>query len=92
MVWCSDADILITLLVSFPHIRDKEVYMRRGKEDFLPINDIARGLIAKGVELKLLPIMHALSGCDTVSFVFGIGKSTAWNNFIDHHVSSICTQ
>ena len=36
VVWCSDTDVLITLLV----------YMWRGKEDFLPINDIARGLIA----------------------------------------------
>ena len=92
VVWCSDTDVLITLLANYPRIKDKEVYMRRGKEDFLPINDIARGLIAKGVELKSLPIMHAISGCDTVSFMYGIGKPTAWNTFIDHHVSSFRTQ
>jgi len=26
-----------------------------------------------------LPLFHALTGCDVVSAMFGIGKKTAWN-------------
>lgn len=28
-----------------------------------------------------LPFFHALTGCDTVSAIFGVGKVTAWDTW-----------
>ena len=39
---------------------------------FIPAHDIARSL--GPVKLKRLPVFHAYTGCDTVSFWRGIGK------------------
>ncbi len=62
VVWCSDTDVLIALLANHNITSNKKVYMRRGKEDFLAVHTIASGLIAKGINLKSLPTLHAMSG------------------------------
>ncbi len=43
--------------------------------------------------LKYLPAVHALSGCDTVSYMYGIGKNTALKVLISgHHLTRLGQQ
>ena len=46
---------------------------------YLPIHDIASQL--GGKTCKALPMFHAFSGCDTVSFFAGKGKKTCWETW-----------
>ena len=53
--------------------------------DILDIAKTGKWLKAKGIQLKHLALFHALSGSDTTSFSYGIGKLTAWAAFVEHH-------
>lgn len=46
---------------------------------YLAIHDIAAHLGPQ--KTKALPVLHALTGCDTVSFLSGKGKRTAWDTW-----------
>jgi hypothetical protein len=62
---------------SFPSDRiilPQSFYGRR----YLPVHDICH--IQGPLVCKLLPAMHALTGCDTTSSFFGIGKKTVLKN------------
>ena len=72
-----DTDIF-QLLVSQLKPNSKDLYMitdkQNAKHPFLDITDIKHNL---GHEIaSCLPGLHAISGCDTTSKLFGIGKST----------------
>ena len=62
--------------------------MRRAKEDFLDVIAIGKGLMDIGIKLDSLAVLHAVSGSDQSSFFYNIGKKTAWNTYLLHHVSS----
>jgi len=62
----------------------QEVYMHAGhsrkcvtRERFIPVHHISTKL-GKAV-CKCLPAMHALSGCDTTSALYKLGKRTAYS-------------
>ena len=62
--------------------------MRRAKENNIDVTALARGLInLHDIKLESLPIMYAISGSDQTSFLYGIGKTKAWNTYLEHHVS-----
>ena len=54
----------------------KTVFLKR-KTGYLNISHIAETLLALGINLTSLPLMNALSGCDTTSYFYGSGKTTA---------------
>ena len=41
---------------------------------------------------KYLPAVHALTGCDTVSYLFGIGKATALKVLMGGHHPTLLGQ
>ena len=86
VIVCNDTDVLIALLSNYEHLNNKEVYLQRSRYEYLDIRKIAEGLSSKGIQLKTLPLFHALSGCDTTSYVYGIEKPRAWSAFLTHHV------
>jgi hypothetical protein len=49
---------------------------------YLPVHDICH--IQGPLVCKLLPAMHALTGCDTTSSFFGIGKKTVLKTLKDN--------
>ena len=59
------------------HSGDKDVYIRQSKNDILDIKKIAGGLCTLGLNLRALPILHVITGCDQSSYNYGIGKPTA---------------
>ena len=69
------------MLVSQLRPNSKGLYMitdkQTAKHPFLDIKGIRNNL---GHEIaSCLPVLHAISGCDTTSKLFGIGKSTVMN-------------
>lgn len=45
-------------------------------QKFLPIHELSSAL--GPIKSSGLPMFHALTGCDTTSFFYGIGKTRAW--------------
>ena len=88
IVRADDTDVLIILL--FYHAKGSlvpEVYMHAGHagkivtcERYIPVHSIA----AKLGELfcLCLPAMHALTGCDSMSAIFKLGKHTAYKTLL----------
>ena len=64
------------------------MFLKR-KAGYLNISHIAETLLAKGINLTLHPLMHALSGCDTTSYFYGIGKTITWATYEEYHVRHI---
>ena len=76
-VVCEDADIF-QLLINKVNINTRPIYMvtekEKAKNPCININAIRAKL---GDEYaKFLPVLHAISGCDTTSQLHGIGKIT----------------
>ena len=80
-----DTDVLVLLVHYFDRMRAfSKCWMETGTitktldlRRFIPVHDIA---VALGPSMcKALPSIHALTGCDTVSSFFGIGKTTAFS-------------
>ena len=67
-----DTDVFVLAVAQMQRIPDKELWLAFGTGKqfrYLPIHDIVRSL---GPERSLaLPVFHALTGCDTVSFFGG---------------------
>ena len=85
IVHSPDTDVLVLLVHYFERMRAfSECWMETGMitktldlRRFIPVHDIA---VALGPSMcKALPSIHALTGSDTVSSFYGIGKKTALN-------------
>ena len=64
------------------------MYMRQNIKKEYKITDIGatvRGLHDVGLSPDSLPLLHALTGCDSNSYLYGIGKLTAWTVFKEFH-------
>ena len=76
-VVCDDTDVFV-LLIHF--YLEKEMTMKVSMESPCvgrTIIDIRQTALKPNHVTTYLPAVHALTGCDTVSYLFGIGKATA---------------
>ena len=77
-----DTDVLLLCIHFFPSMRNtKELWFKTGTvtrtkdgRRYLPVHDICH--IHGPLVCKLLPAVHALTGCETTSSFFRIGKKT----------------
>jgi hypothetical protein len=82
-----DTAVLLLCILFFPSMRNtKELWFKTGTvtrtkdgRRYLPVHDACH--IQGPLVCKLLPAVHALTGCDTTSSFFGIGKKTVLKNF-----------
>lgn len=77
-----DTDVLV-LLIHFADDLSREIWFQTGtakQRSFVAVHAVD---IEPALRLNL-PGLHAISGCDTVSQLCGIGKSTAWKTFVKH--------
>lgn len=72
----NDTDILVLLI---HHTQNRNVYMHYSQDEVFNIMNIKDELTPQ-VNKHIL-VLHAVSGCDTTSSVYGIGKSTAYTVF-----------
>lgn len=85
-----DTDVLLLCIHFFPSMRNtKELWFKTGTvtrtkdgRRYLPVHDICH--IQGPLVCKLLPAVHALTGCDTTSSFFGIGKKTVLKTLKDN--------
>jgi hypothetical protein len=77
-----DTDVFILAVAQMQRIPDKELWLAFGTGKqfrYLPIHDIVRSLVPE--RSLALPVFHALTGCDTVSFFGGKSKKRAWDTW-----------
>ncbi|KXJ13180.1 hypothetical protein AC249_AIPGENE28202 [Exaiptasia diaphana] len=76
----NDTDVIVLAVSVVNTLAVEELWVTHGSGKNIqnvPVHAIARSL---GPEKSTcLPIFHALTGCDTVSFFGGRGKKTAWD-------------
>ena len=75
-----DSDVVVLTISIFHELGLSELWVGFGTGKSykdIPIHHIAQLLGPQ--RCKVLPLFHAITGCDVVSAMFGIGKKTAWN-------------
>lgn len=86
VVSARDTDVLLLLIAHAPRIPCTNLWMMSGtaaKRKYYNIKSIYENLPSGSAE-ALLPF-HALTGCDTTSFIYNHSKKSAWKIFLDHH-------
>ena len=90
VVVARDTDVFIILLAHHHLFNNKQVYFLHGtakEKKYVDVGAIADALLARDINPQSLPLLHALSGCDTTSYPYGIGKATAWKVFLEYKVN-----
>ena len=79
MIRTVDTDVIVLATSAFHDLGLSELWVSFGTKKnhrYIAIHDLSMTL---GPDTSsVLPLFHALSGCDTTSQFFGIGKKTAW--------------
>lgn len=79
VVQSPDTDVIVLCVYAFHDIHCQQLWFRTGVKDkvrLIPIHYLVRSLEQDAC--RLLPAFHALTGCDTTSGLFQIGKRKAW--------------
>ena len=74
VIWSPDTDVGVLGIHHYKNIK-RELWLRTGVKDksrFVPLHEIAINLGTKHCDI--LPVCHALSGCDTTSAFSRLGK------------------
>ena len=79
-----DTDVLVLLVHCFSRMSNtSDLWFRTGTitalkdgRRYIPVHDSCKSLSA--VLCRILPAVHALTGCDTTSAIFGIGKKSVY--------------
>ena len=80
LIKTNDADVMVLAVSVAENLPADEIWIRYGTGTHL--RHLAEHEIAKKMgqqKAKFLPLFHVISGCDTVPFVGGKGKKTAWD-------------
>ena len=78
-----DSDVVVLTISIFQELGLSELWVGFGTGKSykdIPFHHISQLLGPQ--RCKVLPLFHAITGCDVVSAMFGIGKKTAWNAWI----------
>ena len=82
-----DTDVLVISAATFDSLGCEELWFRTGTKDrlrLIPVHEVFRSLGEK--VCSALPACHALTGCDSISSLAGIGKMKAWDVLCRNHV------
>ena len=78
-----DSDVVVLTINIFHELGLSELWVGFGIGKWykdIPIHHISQLLGPQ--RYKVLPLFHAITGCDVVSAMFGIGKKTVWDAWI----------
>lgn len=81
-----DTDVLVLLVSHFPRVQCEHLWMMSGttkKRRYIPIDAVFNNL-PRDSATALLPF-HALTGCDTTSYIANHTKRSSWKVFKEHH-------
>jgi hypothetical protein len=77
-----DTDVVVLAVASFSKIAPDELWVAFGVGSsfrYIPIHEVVAAM--NPTNCLTLPVMHAFTGCDTVSAFAGRGKKTAWGTW-----------
>jgi hypothetical protein len=86
VVSARDTDVLLLLAAHLFRMRCQQLWMMAGtaaKRKYIPVKEMLKKLPPESVD-TLLPF-HALTGCDTTSYLCGHGKKSAVKIFYKHY-------
>ena len=86
VVYARDTDILVLLLAHFEKMPCKNLWLKAGtykKPKYFPTHQLHQDLPKSQIESILA--FHAITGCDSVSFIAGHSKKSAWKVFGTHY-------
>ena len=80
IIKCSDTDVLVLCVHYYPRMQNTDqLWLLMGSvtsikdgRQYIPVHDLCNSL--SSITCEILPAVHALTGCDTTSAIFGIGK------------------
>ncbi len=86
----SDVDVLIIAVYYFPQMRNtKELLIHAGRVShttnnhrYIAVHEIY--LAFPPIFCSILPVIHSLTGCDSTSAFYYIGKKSVFNVALDH--------
>ena len=89
VVSSQDTDVLLLLLADFGKMSCSTLRMKTGtskKTKYLPVHTLYEKLkdLLPCVDVETILSFHAFTGCDTVSYIAGHSKKTAWREKIRH--------
>ncbi len=81
VVVATDTDVLVLLTYAYNEVKPTEHWvMRIDKEKYVYVNNVCNHY---GSEVcKALPAYHSITGCDTTSFPFNVGKVKPFKNMV----------
>ncbi|KAG1683971.1 hypothetical protein GQR58_009569 [Nymphon striatum] len=88
VVSARDTDITIILLAHFDSMHCEKLWLKAGtskKPKYIPIHEIRNTLSFEEPVLDALLAFHAITGCDTMSYLMGHSKKTSWDVFLEHN-------
>lgn len=87
-----DTDVVVIAISCFNDLQIGRLWIEFGvglRKRFIPIHDITSSMPHGDIISTSLPLFHAITGCDTVSSMIGIGKKKAWSCWMKN-VESFC--
>ena len=83
-----DTDVLVLAIHHIPKLSNTtELWIKTGivtpcgnKRRYIPVHDICKNI--PPVLGQILPAVHSITGADTTSMFYSIGKKTVWNNIM----------
>ena len=88
VVSARDTDVLLLLLAHFNKMKCKQLWMKSGtfaKPQYIPVHKIRENIPLEDNVMETILPFHAITGCDSVSYLYGHTKKTAWEVFEKHH-------
>ena len=86
VVSARDTDILVLLIAHIHHMKCRTLWLKAGTyktPKYIPVHEIRRKLnFEREVFERLIPF-HAITRCDTVSYLSGHSKKTSWEVFLN---------
>lgn len=88
VVVATDTDIFVLLVYAFSKVAPAEKwYMKIDKDSYVDIGDVCR---TYGKEVcDVMPAYHSLTGCDTTSYPFKVGKVKPFKKMVAHNKFSL---
>ena len=78
-----DSDVVVLIINIFHELGLSELWVGFGTgKSYKDISIHHISQLLGPQHYKVLPLFHAITGCDVLSAMFGIGKKTAWNAWI----------
>ena len=78
-IYTVDTDVVVISIAIFNQINPDELWLVFGTGShfrYIPVHELVSGMDPRNC--AVLPVFHAITGCDTVSSFGGRGKKTAW--------------